>query len=265
MYLTTYSRILTTDIVQEGSCEPDALKKPQALDRSRGGSSIDSAKAIIYYGNAIRKMFWIRRVSALLYRASDDSRNRFRSYRICGHHRSCQEYEDSAYRSPDALTPRSSIRGLSKKRSRREPPGNRHGCSAWTHAVEAYSSTNNNPFARCYAAKAAELVFKSLYDAYEDAHDLNAKASMQIASCMAGIAFNSSGLGITHSSLMRSDPSGTCLTVSPMRSYFRMWCCSLDRIPIRLLYTDVCCRRWNSEHFRQRAPDAHAQHRDAQS
>lgn len=68
-----------------------------------------------------------------------------------------------------------------------------------THAVEAYVSTNNNPFSRCYAAKAAELVFKSLYECYVNGGNLEAKASMQIASCMAGIAFNSAGLGITHS------------------------------------------------------------------
>ncbi|MEF9918773.1 MAG: iron-containing alcohol dehydrogenase, partial [Eubacterium sp.] len=73
------------------------------------------------------------------------------------------------------------------------------GMDVLTHAIEAYVSTNNNPFSRCYAAKSAELVFKSLYECYVNASNLEAKASMQIASCMAGIAFNSAGLGITHS------------------------------------------------------------------
>jgi len=44
-----------------------------------------------------------------------------------------------------------------------------------------------------------ELVFRSLYPSYVNGSDLEAKSSMQIASCMAGIAFNSAGLGITHS------------------------------------------------------------------
>lgn len=73
------------------------------------------------------------------------------------------------------------------------------GMDVMTHAIEAFISTNNNPFARCYANKAVELVFRSLYPSYVNGSDLEAKGSMQIASCMAGIAFNSAGLGITHS------------------------------------------------------------------
>ena len=42
-------------------------------------------------------------------------------------------------------------------------------------------------------------MFKSLKESYVNGHNLDAKASMQIASCMAGIAFNSAGLGINHS------------------------------------------------------------------
>ena len=73
------------------------------------------------------------------------------------------------------------------------------GMDVMTHAIEAFISTGNNPFARCYANKAVELVFRSLYLSYANGSDLEAKGSMQIASCMAGIAFNSAGLGITHS------------------------------------------------------------------
>jgi Alcohol dehydrogenase, class IV len=73
------------------------------------------------------------------------------------------------------------------------------GMDVMTHAIESFISTNNNPFARCYANKAVELVFRSLYPSYVNGSDLEAKGSMQIASCMAGIAFNSAGLGITHS------------------------------------------------------------------
>ena len=50
------------------------------------------------------------------------------------------------------------------------------GMDVLTHAVEAYVSTNNNPFSRCYAAKAAELVFKSLYECYVNGGNLEAKA-----------------------------------------------------------------------------------------
>ena len=188
----------TTDIVQKGLVNL-MLKKPQALIALGGGSSIDSAKAIIYYGNAIRKMFSGSDVYQKPYFIALPT--------TAGTGSEVTEYAvitDPVRNTKIPLTdpqmlPDAAI--LDPRLIESVPAGATAatGMDVLTHAVEAYSSTNNNPFARCYAAKAAEIVFKSLYDAYEDAHDLNAKASMQIASCMAGIAFNSSGLGITHS------------------------------------------------------------------
>lgn len=73
------------------------------------------------------------------------------------------------------------------------------GMDALTHAIEAYVTPFANPFSDALAKEAVELIFDNLANFYNDPNNVDARMNMLAASCMAGIAFANSGLGIVHS------------------------------------------------------------------
>lgn len=74
------------------------------------------------------------------------------------------------------------------------------GIDALVHAIESYVGTNGNPMVDGLALKAAAMVHDNLIDAVHNGANMDARANMLIASCLAGIAFSSGGgnLGIVH-------------------------------------------------------------------
>ena len=73
------------------------------------------------------------------------------------------------------------------------------GMDVLTHAVEAYTSRENNAFTDILAVQAIRYVFSFLLKAYQQMENMEAREMMLLGSCMAGMAFNNSGLGLTHS------------------------------------------------------------------
>ena len=72
------------------------------------------------------------------------------------------------------------------------------GMDVLTHALEAYVSTNNNEFSNALAEKAIEICGTFLLRSYLDNNDTHARKKMHVASCLAGLAFNSASLGLNH-------------------------------------------------------------------
>lgn len=72
------------------------------------------------------------------------------------------------------------------------------GFDALTHAIEAYSALNATPFTDSLAIGAVVMIAQSLPKAVGCGHDLAAREEMLLASCMAGMAFSSAGLGLCH-------------------------------------------------------------------
>ena len=72
------------------------------------------------------------------------------------------------------------------------------GMDVMTHAIEAYVSTDNNEFSGALAEKAVEITGQFLIRSYSSCDDTHARRKMHIASCLAGLAFNSASLGLNH-------------------------------------------------------------------
>ncbi len=72
------------------------------------------------------------------------------------------------------------------------------GMDVLTHAIEAYVSINNNEFSAALAEKAIEICGTFLLRSYLDNNDTHARRKMHVASCLAGLAFNSASLGLNH-------------------------------------------------------------------
>lgn len=73
------------------------------------------------------------------------------------------------------------------------------GIDAVTHCIECYvAAGTNSVFTDAICLEALRLLFEFLPKATANGSDLEARGATLVASCMAGVAFTNSGVGITH-------------------------------------------------------------------
>ena len=73
------------------------------------------------------------------------------------------------------------------------------GMDVLTHALEAYVAKGANVFSDALSEKSVELLLSSLLTCYMDGGNIKARTDMHEASTLAGMSFNTAGLGANHS------------------------------------------------------------------
>lgn len=73
------------------------------------------------------------------------------------------------------------------------------GLDVLTHALESLVAKDANLFTDALAEKAIDTIVNQLVSAYKNGDDVKTRQTIHEASCAAGLAFNTAGLGICHS------------------------------------------------------------------
>ena len=158
-----------------------------------GGSAIDAAKAIMFFGHKARKGG--KKPFLLAIPTTSGTGSEVTAISVV----TDKKNEVKIPLLDELLIPDMAI--LDARFTRTVPPAvtAATGMDVLTHAIEAYTSRQANAFTSIYSEYAIKYVFKYLKRAFENGDDMEAREMMLLASCMAGMAFNNSGLGITHS------------------------------------------------------------------
>lgn len=188
----------TLDLVKKGIFEIVNFK-PDVIIALGGGSSIDTAKGILYlYIKALEKIESENNIEKPLFIAiptTSGTGSEVTSYSVLTDKKEGVKIPIVS----DKMVPDIAI--IDCNFTKTVPPSVTAdtGLDVLTHAIEAYVAKGSSDYTDIYAEKAIKYVFSYLLRAYNDGKDMEAREKMHNASCMAGIAFNNAGLGINHS------------------------------------------------------------------
>ena len=165
--------------------------EPEAIVAIGGGSAIDSAKAI---KEVYSKSKNITGIPMIAIPTTSGTGSEVTSFAVV----SDTERGVKIPLISDDMTPSEAILDVDLVKS---VPANitaNTGMDVLTHAIEAYVSVNNNEFSAALAEKAVEICGAFLLRSYLNNNDTHARKKMHVASCLAGLAFNSASLGLNH-------------------------------------------------------------------
>lgn len=164
---------------------------PDCIVAMGGGSAIDLSKSVRKFAGRIKEGF---APALIAIPTTSGTGSEVTSFAVITDPAAEKKYPLA---SPD-MTPDEAI--LDEELVRSVPPSITAdtGMDVLTHAIEAYVSINNNEFSGALAEKAVEICGQFLLRSYNDNNDTHARRKMHIASCLAGLAFNSASLGLCH-------------------------------------------------------------------
>lgn len=184
----------TVDVVEKGVKELFHFQ-PQCIIALGGGSSIDACKGILYFGNKLFESLGKENgnMEFIAIPTTSGTGSEVTSYSVItkGNSKIALAYDEMLPKV--ALLNPEFMKTLPKKIIADT------GIDVLTHGMEAYVSQNRNPFTNAMALEAMKLIGANLLKHYENPKDLIPRENVQYASCLAGIAFNNSSLGINHS------------------------------------------------------------------
>ena len=167
-------------------------QRPDVLIAIGGGSAIDSAKAIREVSLQLEPSY--ARPALIAIPTTSGTGTEGTSFSVVSDPENCRKMPLVS----DSMLPDEAI--LDAELVKSVPPSVTAdtGMDVFTHALESYVSTNNTEFSAALAEKAIEIVGSFLLRSYLDNNDTHARQKMHVASCLAGLAFNTASLGLNH-------------------------------------------------------------------
>lgn len=165
--------------------------RPEAIVAVGGGSAIDSSKSIREFAMKVDNY---GHVGLIAIPTTSGTGSEVTSFAVVSDREAERKYPLVS----ESLTPEETI--LDAELVKSVPPAITAdtGMDVFTHALEACVSTERNEFATALAEKSIEICGVFLLRAYLDGNDTHARQKMHVASCLAGLAFNSASLGLNH-------------------------------------------------------------------
>lgn len=171
--------------------EKMAAYKPECIIAIGGGSALDESKAIREFA---KKVTGDTSVALIAIPTTSGTGSEVTSFAVVSDNERGMKYPLVS----EDLLPTEAILDADLVKSVPASVTADTGMDVLTHALEAFVSTNNNEFSNALAEKAIEICGTFLLRSYLDNNDTHARKKMHVASCLAGLAFNSASLGLNH-------------------------------------------------------------------